>query len=759
MVHFLPALNNKLTLKNLFSSGLILSSLLFTTAQPVSAIELIDAVIPAKLKNSYKMRQLQPLSCINTTTAFIEEVKLISVEANNAPKPETLADALDTEQQTTTSIQASPNNASTQLLAACYFELEDYKQSLALLMPLLKTPSVTSDEMRTLTLIANNVPESERPQLSNDMLISMLTNSLSIIEKENNFESKNLINTLNFGIVKLALESNQYQLANKALTKARENLKGVKNAESNAWLAYYYAHYYDQINQHQLAISYFQAANSIADRLTLTKLSSLVKESLSTLYQQKHRYKQAIDYANQRVDILLHSENYVQQADSLLKLAILKRENKSFNQALIYLFNALDLVEKKNNILVANIYLELGKSYSSFPDELEKNTRFAQKYLQNARRQFQRLNKLEKETESILLLAQLNIRNKDTGLAILQLEEVLILAKNKFPELRVAAFEMLALGYELSGDHQQANFYFKSFHELQNTIKEKIFTLQQLKIDEQFQLIEQTQQQIQLETANNQLLLKNNLFQDVAYWATTLFLCALLIMFFVLFRYKKLIKLERITRKKMQFHPRTLLPVHQIQMENNDLDYQGRPLFYALVHIPFLNDLNEFKGLFTAETLEKTLGQKLSARFLPDTQVSQVRDNQLLFISEQDPHGDAEHFAQQIAQFFQTFAKTHGLNEQVSCGVVAFPFLNNVSRAISPERMLNLTSLALFGACQLREKTQESSWLELYAIEKIQPAFFDGDLWLLGQAGIDNGIVKLKCSHPDTPIMWPELNK
>jgi hypothetical protein len=46
----------------------------------------------------------------------------------------------------------------------------------------------------------------------------------------------------------------------------------------------------------------------------------------------------------------------------------------------------------------------------------------------------------------------------------------------------------------------------------------------------------------------------------------------------------------------------------------------------------------------------------------------------------------------------------------------------------------------------------------MYAIEKIQPAFFDGDLWLLGQAGIDNGIVKLKCSHSNIAISWPELH-
>ena len=759
MVLFSKILSNKLTPNSVFLSSLFLSSLLLTTSQPVSAIELIDAVIPAKLKNSYKMRQLQPLSCIKTTTTFIEEVKLISAATNSTPPPVTLADAFDTEQQSSTSRKASPNNASTQLLATCYFELEDYEHSLALLMPLLKTPSVTSDEIRTLTLIANNIPESERPQLSNELLINMLNNSLSIIQESKNFDSKNLINTLNLGIVKLALESNQYQLANTALTRARENIKEIKDPELNAWLAYYYAHYYDQINQHQLAITYFQAANSIADRLALTKLSSLVKGSLSALYQQKHRYKQAIHFATQRVDLLLHSENYVQQADGLLKLAVLKRQNKEYNQALIYLFNALDLVEKKNRTLVANIYLELGRSYSSFPDELEKNTRFAQKYLQNARRQFQRLNKLEQETESILLLAQLNIRNKETGLAILQLEEVLILAKNKFPELRVAAFEMLALGYELSGDHQKANFYFKSFHSLQNTIKEKIFTLQQLKIDEQFQLIEQTQQKIQLETANNQLLLKNNLFQDVAYWAITFFLFALLAIFFILFRYKKLIKRERITRKKMQFHPRSLLPLHQAQIKNNDLEYQGHPLFYALVHIPFLDDLNESKGLFRAEKLEKTLGETLIQFFSPNTRVTQVRDNQLLFISEQEHHGDAQQFAQHIAEFFQTFAETHGLNREISSGVVAFPFLNNVSRAISPERMLNLTSLALFGACQLRKKANESSWLELYAIEKIQPAFFDGDLWLLGQAGIRNGIVKLKSSHSGIPIKWPELNK
>lgn len=733
-----------------FFTRLLLSSLLLTFNQSLWAIELSNALIPAKLKESYAMRQIEPLTCIKNVTAFIKTVDAV----HQNPIEKSSNDETFPPKRTNL-----PNNISTQLLASCYIELEDYEKSLALLLPLLKNPSATSDEMRTLNLIAADIPESERPQLSNDTLISMLTNSLEIIDNKGQFDSPDLVNVLHFSIVKLALETHQYQLANTALTQVKQNIKNTNKSEQIAWLAYYYGHYYDQINQQQLAVSHFRTANSIADQMKLIKLGSLVKESLSNLYQQKHRYTRAIHFASQRVELLLSTENYVQQADSLLRFSILKRQNKEFNQALIYLFNALELVENKHKTLLAHIYLELGRTYAVTPYEIEKNARFAQKYLQNARQQFKKLNKLEQQTESILLLAKLNIRNNDTGLAILQLEDVLALAKDRFPELRVNAFELLALSYELAGDHQQANFHFKNFHSLQNTIKEKLFTLQQLKINEQFQLIEQTQQQIQLETKNNQLLLKNNRFKNIAYIALVLFLLAILVIFYMLMINRKLLNSEKMINEKMKSHPRSKLELHQIQLQNYELEYQGNPLFYALVHVPFLSNLNESKGLFSAETIEHELGDALLNSFCVYTKVTQVRDNQLLFICEQVHQGSAQQFSENIEAFFKSFAETYSLDGQVSSGVVAFPFLNNVTRAIAPERMLNLTSLALFGACQLREKVNQSTWLELYAIEKIQPAFFDGDLWLLGQAGIDKGIVKLKCSHPDTPIMWPELNR
>lgn len=731
-----------------FFSRVSLSFLLLLIVPTTWAIELADALIPGSIKESYKTRQLEPLTCIKSVTQFMDKVAALPPLTEQAKANQALI-----------ANKLVPNHAPTHLLASCYIELEDYEKSLSLLLPLLKNPSETPDEIRTLNLIASEIPESERPQLSNETLINMMQNALLSLQKNKKNKHSNLIDILNLSITKLALETHQYQLANESLSQVKKHLKNENDTELAAWLAYFYGHYYDQINQQQLAIANFQTANTMADKLQLIKLSSLVKESLSHLYQQKHRYTRAIDFASQRVELLLPTENYVQQADSLIKFAVLKRQNKEFNQALIYLFNALELIEKKNKTLLAYTYLELGRTYASIPYDQDKNTDLSQKYLQNARHHFQMLHKLEQQTESTLLLAQLNIRSQDTGLAILQLENVLGLAKDKFPELRVKAFEMLALSYELSGDHQQANFHFKNFHSLQNAIKEKLFALQQLKINEQFQLIEQTQQQIQLETQNNQLLLKNNRFRDISYIALILLVCSLFVIMAFLRRYKKLSNREKIIRKKLQFHPRTELPSHQLQLQNYELQYQGRPLFYALVYIPFLSNLNGAKGLFNSEKIEVALGEELRSHFFPHTQVMQVRDNQLLFICEQEHHGSAKKFAQEIELFFNKFAENYALDGQVASGIVAFPFLHNVSRAIAPERMLNLTSLALFGACQIQEKVNESSWLELYAIEKIQPAFFDGDLWLLGQAGIDKGIVKLKTSHPKTPITWPEISR
>ncbi len=725
----------------------IFALILLQVSLSTLAIELIDAKVPAPLRKAYDARYTDPLNCVETTSQYITQHKSFKINSKGI-----------IEEKPTGTIYAFP----TQLLAFCYAQIEDYASALNLLQPLLKNPSLSSDEIRTLNLIASEIPEEERPQLSNLLLLKILTDTASRIEKTPLTDSPNLPVALLFTISKLSLQANHYSNALNALEKAKKRIKGSQKTKLDAWLAYYYGLYYDQINQQQLATSSFLIANRLADKHAFIKLSGQVKNSIAKIYQKKYRFPIALDFAKQRVELYLSTENKIKQAESLIQFAILKRQNNENNNALIYLFNALELIENnKHSDLLAHVYLEIGRTYLANKNRENDNKvlELAQKYLQNARFHFTRLNKPRYQIESLLLLAQLNIINKDSALAILQLEKVLQLSTNKYLSLRVQAFEMLALSYEITGNLQQAILHFKNFHALQNRIKEHLFELQQLQISEQLQLFEKTQQQKQLETKNIQLQKTTDRFKTLTYSSMSLFTLVALLFFYTLTRNKKLSDADKRAQQKLAFHARTKLPLQHADNNQFSYIYRDEPLYYALVNIPFLSQLNELTGIYGAQKIEEKLGEALKIYFTKSVDIFQIRDNQILFICKQKEHQDAGDFAQKIQRFFTSFAEQYQLSSTVSCGVVAFPFLNNASRAINANRTLNLSSLALFAASQIRNAKLQSSWVELYAIDNLQPAFFDGDLWILGQAAIDKGIVKINSSHTDHILNWPKPDK
>jgi len=724
--------------------AVVLLQLSFSTM----AIELSDAKIPASLKTAYKLRYSDPQSCVQATNQYITQQKSFKLDGEQSSE----------ENSPKKAIYAFPK----QLQAFCYAQLENYTKALELLHPIVIEPSSSKDEIRKLILIALEIPEEERPTLRNLALLKTLSAIAAKIEKNPAISSPNLSVTLLLAISKLSLQTNHYRAAHQALEKVKKSINGTKGEKLHAWLAYYYGLYYDQINQQQLASSSFLLANNLANKYAFIKLSGEVKNSIAKMYQKKHRFPIALNFAKQRVELYLTTKNDIKQAQSLIQFAILKRQNNENNQALIYLFNALELIQKNQYAnLLAHAYLEIGKTYLASDNKKDnsKNLELAQKYLQNARFHFTQLNKTRDQTESLLLLAKLNIRKKESALAILQLEKVLQLSAHKYLSLRVQAFEMLALSYENTGNHQQAILHFKNFHALQNRIKEHLFKLQQLQISEQLQLFKQTQQQQQLETKNNQLQKKTDHFKTLSYSTLTLLILVTLMFFYTLTRNKNLIESDNQSQQLLAFHPRTKLPLQYADNNNFKAIYHGSPLYYALVNIPFLSRLNELWGISKAERIEKELGEALNRYFNQHLDIFQVRDNQILFISKQKEHRDAGDFAKKLQLFFSSFSERNQLEKNISCGIVAFPFLKNASRAITPKRILNLSSLALFAATQIRQATQQSSWVELYAIDNLQPAFFDGDIWALGQAAIDNGLVKINSSHTDHVFYWPELDK
>jgi hypothetical protein len=732
--------------------SIIITTLLIAFSTSSLAISLLSADVPEPLKKAYEGRHTAPYNCIETTTRYIKKQRPFYENASvTTDKASPLA---------TNNVQAE------QLLAFCYAQIEEYQQAYQLLMTLLNTQKFSLSQLRTLNILAREIPEAERVELNNSMLINRLNINLQKMDAQSLAGDSDIKIMMLLTISKLSLEDNQYRNANIALESVKELLKNNNNNELDAWLFYYYGLYFEKINQEQLAISNLFTANQLAEKYQLIQLNSEAKKSIAQLYQQKYLYKRAINVAKQRVELYVNTKNRVKQAESLIQLAILHNKNNEKNSALIYLFNALELIQKdKHSSILAHVYLELGRTYSHYltgrfvtNENHQKERLLAQKYLQNARYHFVRLGKVRYQIESLLLLANLNINTEDPALAILQLEKVLQLAQGNYPTLRVQAFEMLASSYEITGNHQQAILHFKNFHALQNNIKEHLFSLQQLQINEQLQLIELTQQQRQLEIENSELESTKVLFEILTYSTLAILFISLLTLIFFIIKHKNLANLNKKINYQLTIHPRTLLPSQQAQGNHFNYDYDNEPLYYALINIPFLTQLNELSGLFSGAELENKLGIALMNFFTDKADIFQIRDNQILLISEQKVYMSANNLAENITMFFNDFIDKHQLPDGISIGIVAFPFLNNVSRAITPTRMVNLSSLALFGASQLRNEYQQNSWLELYAIDNLPPAFFDGDLWVLGQKAIKKGVVKINSSHPNHQFDWPELD-
>lgn len=718
-------------LSSLFIKILSLISL-FVFSQTATALSLIGEVVPVELEKSYDLRDRDPLKCID----------MVNTYEKNLHKP---INTRESNNKNTNSIYAFP----TQLQAFCYTQIEDYTHALNLLQPLLKTPSTTYSEIATLSLIALNIPESERPQLSNQILLAMLDNT---VKKTLSISPRSAL-TIQLTSAHLYLQENNYRKAYLALEIAQKLIQIPKYRQLGAWLEYYYGLYYEQINQPQLAITYLLSANKLAEKNTLIKLSALAKETLANIYQHSNHFLIALKFSDQQIELYQSTKNRAKQISSLIEHAILQRKNTEYNQSIITLLNALELIQNNENpALLAHIYLQLGETYLNLKSK--KNLELAQKYLQNARLNFIHLNNSRYQSESLLLLAKLNMINNDPGLAILQLEKLLSISKEKYNSLRVQAYEMLAKSYEKIGYLEQAITYFNSFHELQNAIKADLVELQQLQINEQLLLLEKSQRHKQLENQNNQLKKSTYLFRILTYSFFSILILMTLICIYMFNRNKKLNHLNNDAHLRLSFHPRTKLPYHKADDRSFDYVYQERPLYYALLNIPFLSEVNELLGINIALKIEEKLGKKLKSNFVQDTEILQVRDNQILLIVNQKEYTSAETLGLEIEHFFNVFCEEQKLDHTISCGIVAFPFLKNANRAFSSSEAVSLSSIALSAADQIRKQKQQTSWVELYAIDNLQPAFLTGDLWPLTQTAINKGILKTNSSHSDFKINW-----
>lgn len=724
-----------------------LSSMLFIiliqlTPHANARVESPNITTAHTLNHALKNRYLSPNVCIHETQPYVDaKVNFKDNSTDNI-----------------ISVLNSSNPVG--LLAFCHLQLNHYSQAASLLMPLFNGTVLSTKKIQALSIIALNIPETERPMISNKELIRLTSNQLALLKKLPVKNKKQLEISLYFSQIQLFLNDNNYQQAGHSIELIKDKLENYKNTYYNALLSFYYGLYYVKINQPQLAISSLLYANQLVDAIEYLDLSRKIKTALSQLYQAKHQFKRALIFSTQNVDMQMRTDNSIKQAESLIELAVLKRKNKEYNTGATYLFNALELITKDHNRkLLADIFFELGQNYAfEFQETHSKQTlRLALKYLQNARRDFSELGKTKLEIESLLLLAKLNISTKEVALAILQLEKLIEKSEDNFPRLRVQAYEMLALSYEISGDPQRAILHFKNFYNLQNKIKAHLFRLQQLQISEQLHLFEATKNHQKLEVENKTLKQANLISaQQANLFKSVVAILVLLILYFLI-KSHRLASSERKARFKLSFHGRTALRTqYTIEHHYKNL-YRGNRLYYVLVYIPYLSQLNLTQGLLKGKKIERRMGALLQQYFKDKAHIFHIRDSQILFVSEENLHRNSTEFALKIEQFFTLFSEKYRLPDQISMGVTSFPFLSHAKKAVSPERTVNIASLALFGSRKLQAQSRQTTWVELCPMENLSPAFVDGNLWSIGQQGISKGVIKVKSSHPEFNIEWPEI--
>lgn len=550
-------------------------------------------------------------------------------------------------------------------------------------------------------------------------------------------------------------QKDKFQQANQELESAKTIANKLDKPQLIAWLNYYWGRYYIRISQPQLALSHFVDAKSMAENAENFLLIAKATYEIADIYRrQGNKLDKALHYANLSANAYQDLGDDRELAYAQIYMAILHRQNQEYSLSMVYFWNAGDLLQGLQDLTGSALCnFEMGKTFLKMHSVDE-----ARNYLNLARFQYSKMDNTKMLADTLLLLGRLNIEQGEAGIARIQLEKVLALSESlSFLEQRERAYELLAAAYELTGHYKKAIENFKQFHALQTKIKQLEFTLEQNKFNEQYQLIERTQQITVLEQDNQKLTSKLEGFLMVCVVIATVLLVLLYRYIHNWLKLKQLKAASQTLITQLNHHPHTLLPWWSSQLKSEQFNKPREttlPQYYALISINFLTDLYEKYGALKAQRIEKEFGVYLQTHQPDQAAFYQMRDNQLLFITHKTEDSDAESLAQFLTDILARFTHKYDLAPSVAIGIVNHPFLPKAEAAIDHKRVSDLACLALLGAKQI-QTPEESAWLELFAIDCPQAAFFNGDIWQLGQQAIAKGLVKINCSGDKSQLVWP----
>ncbi|WP_421198411.1 hypothetical protein [Aeromonas enteropelogenes] len=569
------------------------------------------------------------------------------------------------------------------------------------------------------------------------------------------------------------IEQRQFEGAKAHLAEARTWAAKSTNPLASAWVSAISGDLYRALQQPQLALGEYIDAQQRARNLNAPLFLGLLSNQIVKLYQEEQEPQKALQYANEAANYFHSIGNRSLLCDSLIVLARLNRDQNDLNMALVYFFNALDLLDEGTNRAQASLLkYEIGKTYL-----YSGNLSLAGNYL-NAARQSHELNDAKEPLiDTLLLLGELYLKKQEAAIAILQLENARTLSSQVGDTRRqYEVFRLLSLAYEQKGYLRQALDSYKQFHRLGEEVRQQELALEQAAIRDNYVQVERAQQIKELEQrlSNSQHQQERYLWSSIT---TSLLLALFIYLFFTLWLKLRTARLQvKRTGEALQIEPRSGLANWQRLMNRWPREMAKRQLkserwflseeptsefddklHYLLFRVPFLVNALEHHGYQASREIEQAFGTYVDTLTPQDGRIYDLREGHILYVVPQRHVANLHQLAGDLLASIAAFPCEYPLDRQISLGIVSHPFLPKAATALDHNGLFDLCYLALSGAIQLSEKCQESAWLELAAIDCQQAAFFNGDVWQCGLMAIDKGLVKVNSSHEKQWVNWPRL--
>ena len=510
----------------------------------------------------------------------------------------------------------------------------------------------------------------------------------------------------------------------------------------------------------ELLLSYWKAIESDSGILLAE-----VNRTLGQLFYERRVLDKASEHLSQAADFYDNYENSPLLAPTLKRIGDINYDQGKYNLALVHYFNAMDHERIQSNVeSVIDIRISLAATYLHLV-----NYPLAEQYLDRAQTLLEYADIPRLKAHALLLEAGLASYKRNADAVLSNAQQALAIAKKTGDvSAQKSAYQLIYLGYELSGDYQNALEYLKHYNSLALIEQEKLDLISEDAFRQQKEFVEQTLhlvgQKKELEKTHNEYLK----FQKITF---TLFIISALLFIFILRRGHIIsVQREELDRLNNDLFTHSRSGLKNLRMLNAKLPVSleesinkfekwhvgeliheplNDRLRFTMIDVPFLRNMYLQHGYEEGLKLERAFGEYLRERVEHPARIYHFSDANLLYIepnSEQET--DPELVFNKIQQWVAEFEPKRNINRIIRMGMADYPFLPRAYTAVNDKELVDILLMSTSTARTLSMKEHCSQWVYLKAIENAPAASLaTGNIRKACKHSINQGLIKVHSSY------------